>query len=124
MSRRALRRQPLGAVLVTVAALLAGGCTSLLGAGAVSSEPTTSGQPLVSTVLVVGPGLDASPLDEPRRVLAPGAWTVSVWARVPSARLAAWAPDRKLLVSRPKEGDVVALTPGSGSSPPRASRQV
>ena len=26
----------------------------------------------------------------------------------------AWAPDGKLLVSRPRTGDVVALTPGSG----------
>jgi glucose/arabinose dehydrogenase len=117
MSRRTLRRQPHGAVLVTVAALLAGGCSSLMGADAVSGEPTTSGAPLVAAALVVPPGLDGSPLDEPRRVLAPEGWTVSVWARVPAARLAAWSPDRKLLVSRPKEGDVVALTPGAGSSP-------
>ena len=34
-----------------------------------------------------------------------------MFARVPEARLAAWAPDRTLLVSVPDEGRVVRLTP-------------
>jgi glucose/arabinose dehydrogenase len=43
---------------------------------------------------------------------------VSLWARLPGARLAAWTPDGALLVSRPGAGDVVALTPSSGGNPP------
>lgn len=50
-----------------------------------------------------------SPLDTPRRALVPQGWTLSVWARVPNARLAAWAPDGALLVSVPDEGRVVRL---------------
>ncbi|BCJ40035.1 gluconolaconase [Actinoplanes ianthinogenes] len=41
----------------------------------------------------------------------PAGWSVSLFARVPKARLLAWTPDRRLLVSRPKFGDVLALTP-------------
>jgi glucose/arabinose dehydrogenase len=49
--------------------------------------------------------------------MAPPGWTIGVWARVPGARLLAWTPDRRLLVSRPKFGDVVELIPGdSGPS--------
>jgi glucose/arabinose dehydrogenase len=36
---------------------------------------------------------------------------MSVWARVPKARLAAWAPDGALLVSVPAAGQVLRLTP-------------
>ena len=42
----------------------------------------------------------------------------ALWARLPGARLLAWTPDGRLLVSRPAAGDVVALTPGAGQ--PRA----
>nr|WP_296064065.1 gluconolaconase [uncultured Actinoplanes sp.] len=58
----------------------------------------------------------AAPFDVTRSVQAPPGWTVSVWARVPSARLLAFAPDGRLLVSRPKFGDVLALSPGSPAS--------
>ncbi|WP_232049939.1 sorbosone dehydrogenase family protein [Actinoplanes sp. OR16] len=52
---------------------------------------------------------------------APEGWTVTVWARVPKARLLAWAPDGRLLVSRPKSGDVIALTPGEEDTAPAQS---
>src|SRR5919112_6361951 len=93
--------------------LFTAGCTSTMTEPSVpvSSQPATSGEPLVSSPLVVGPGLGAAPLDQPRQVLAPEGWSVSVWARLPAARLAAWGPDGTLLVSRPKTGDVMALTP-------------
>ncbi|MBM2614520.1 gluconolaconase [Actinoplanes sp. LDG1-06] len=45
--------------------------------------------------------------DDP--VKAPPGWTVSVWAEVPGARLLAWTPDKRLLVSRPESGDVLVL---------------
>jgi glucose/arabinose dehydrogenase len=69
-------------------------------------------------------GTGDAPFDDRRQVLAPPGWTVTVWARVPSARLLAWTPDGRLLVSRPRNGDVVALTPGEGGRPPARSTLV
>lgn len=102
-----------GAVL-----LLAAGCTSSVGPTAPPAvTPSTSGPALVAATLEVADGLDGSPLDTALTVLAPAGWTVSVWARVDGARLEAWTPDGRLLVSRPKSGDVVALTPSSSGAP-------
>lgn len=50
------------------------------------------------------------------QVLIPAGWTMSVWAAVPDARLAAWTPDGALLVSRPGDGQVVRLTPAGGTA--------
>ncbi len=83
--------------------------------GSASAAPRPA--PLVAARLQVPDGLDAEPLDRPREVRAPAGWTVSVWARVPGARLAAWAPDGRLLVSRPGAGDVVAVAAGRAPRP-------
>lgn len=80
--------------------------------------PTPSSTSLVATPVRPLAGTDAAPFDQTRRLQAPPGWTVSVWARVPGARLLAWTPDQRLLVSRPGAGDVVALTPGAGDSAP------
>ena len=48
--------------------------------------------------------------------MVPAGWTLSVWARVPKARLAAWAPDGSLLVSVPSSGQVIRAEP-SGAGP-------
>jgi glucose/arabinose dehydrogenase len=48
----------------------------------------------------------------------PPGWTVTVWARVRGARLLAWTPDGRLLVSRPKSGDVLELLPGQDGAAP------
>jgi hypothetical protein len=64
----------------------------------------------------VNPDLAQPPFDEPRRALIPPDWTLSVWARIPNARLSAWAPDGSLLVSAPRNGQVVRVEP-SGAGP-------
>lgn len=48
----------------------------------------------------------------------PTGWTVEVWANVPGARIAAWAPDGRLVVSSASQGTVVTITPqGPGGGP-------
>jgi glucose/arabinose dehydrogenase len=71
---------------------------------------------LVSVTVQVPDDLSAEPFDEPRQVLIPSGWTLSVWARVPKARLAAWTPDGSLLVSVPSTGQLVRLQP-TGAEP-------
>jgi glucose/arabinose dehydrogenase len=80
------------------------------GAAGVPALAATTVRPLAGT--------GAAPFDETRRLQAPPGWTVTVWARVPGARLLAWTPDGRLLVSRPKFGDVVGLVPGQGDAAP------
>jgi glucose/arabinose dehydrogenase len=58
----------------------------------------------------------ARPFDEPRKALVPEGWTLSVWARIPQPRLAAWTPDGNLLLSVPSTGQVIRLEP-SGAGP-------
>jgi glucose/arabinose dehydrogenase len=73
---------------------------------------------LVSVTVQVDPDLAQPPFDEPRQAMVPAGWTMSVWARVPKARLAAWAPDGSLLISVPSSGQVVRVQPnGAGARP-------
>jgi glucose/arabinose dehydrogenase len=106
----------LAAVLAALAVLAA--CTSPpSGPPAPSQVAGTTPAPgpaRAVTAVGVPDGLGAAPFDQPRELNAPAGWTVQLWARVPKARLAAWAPDGRLLVSRPGSGDVVALAPGAG----------
>ncbi len=67
---------------------------------------------LMATPLQVPEALARTPFDHPRQALIPAGWSMSVWARVPGARLAAWAPDGTLVVSRPSAGEVLRLVPG------------
>ena len=103
--------------LATVGLLVVvAGCSSTP-AATPAGAPTTAASgssPLQTVDLVVPPDLAASPLDEPRTVQAPAGWTVSVFARLDSARLLAWTPDGRLLVSRPKAGEVDLVTPAAG----------
>lgn len=82
------------------------------------SHPTPAPAPsasapdgLTATTLTVPEGLAGAPLDTPRKALVPLGWSISVWARVPKARLSVWAPDATLLVSVPAEGRVLRLSP-------------
>jgi glucose/arabinose dehydrogenase len=83
------------------------------------AAPTPTPQPaaeLAPVTVQVNPDLAQPPFDEPRQALIPPDWTLSVWARIPNARLAAWAPDGSLLVSAPSSGQVVRVEPG-GAGP-------
>jgi glucose/arabinose dehydrogenase len=80
-----------------------------------SVGPSLAAVPELALTTVRTPaGDDASPFNKKRQLSAPPGWEVTVWARVPGARLLAWTTDDRLLVSRPSAGDVVALSP-SGS---------
>ncbi|MGV0810812.1 gluconolaconase [Mycolicibacterium boenickei] len=77
-------------------------------------SPSTVEQPPVGlspAALQVPPELAQSPLDEPRQALIPPGWSIEVIARVPRARMAAFAPDGALLVSVPASGQVVTVRP-------------
>jgi glucose/arabinose dehydrogenase len=77
-----------------------------------ASTTTESTVGLTATAVQVDPELAQAPFDEPRQLLVPTGWTLSVWARMPKPRLAAWTPDGVLLVSVPSTGEVVGLRPG------------
>lgn len=113
---RAIRSASAAAVLLA-GALLAG-CTpfSTSLSPAPAPVPTSAPSGLTESRLVVPASLATAPFDRPRTVQAPPGWTVSVWARLDGARLAAWAPDGKLLVSRPESGDVQVLTPSASGA--------
>jgi len=112
-----LRRRPslaVGLALVLVAAAgCAGSPVAVRGTGGAASAAVPTG--LVSATLIVPGELAADPFDQPRQVLVPPGWTMSLWARLPGARLAAWTPDGALLVSLPGAGQVVRLVPGGSA---------
>jgi glucose/arabinose dehydrogenase len=71
---------------------------------------------LVPVTVQVAPALAQPPFDEPRQALVPTGWTLSVWARIPKARLAVWTPDGAMLISVPAAGQVLRLEP-TGAGP-------
>lgn len=86
--------------------------------GSATVAPPSPAPAGLTTVTVAAPdGLDAAPFDTPRQAQVPAGWTISVWARVPKARLAAWTPDGALLVSVPSTGEVVKLVATQGGPP-------
>lgn len=92
--------------------LLAGCATATTPPPAATTAPAAAPAGVVPVTVAVPDGLGHRPFDTTRRALVPPGWTVSVWARVPKARLAAWAPDGRLLVSLPSTGQVVSVGPG------------
>ncbi|GAA0274617.1 gluconolaconase [Cryptosporangium japonicum] len=117
--RRVFMKSIARAVIAGGLALTLAACTSS-DADPEESPPsaTPAGPELETTTVDALPGTEEAPFDQPRELQAPPDWTVSVWARVPSARLLAWTPDNRLLVSRPKFGDVIEIVPGQGDAAP------
>src|SRR4051812_14334205 len=112
-----MRAWPRKTVAVVGALVLAGCSTSTPSAPDTSTESRAPSAAGLAEVTVQVPGdLAAEPFDEPRKALIPKGWTMSVWARVPKPRLAAWAPDGALLVSVPSVGQVIRMEP-SGMGP-------
>jgi glucose/arabinose dehydrogenase len=99
------------AALAAVIALMTSACDK---PSAPSAAAPTG---LVSTTVRVTTDLATSPLDVPRQALLPPGWTIKVWARIPNARLAAWAPDGALLVSVPANRKVLRLAPDPTGPP-------
>ena len=118
------RKKRLGLVAGAASiALVIAGCSSANDPATSSAEPTspaaTAGAstapapsvgPLVATPLTVAEGTIPG-LANGHSLEIPQGWTAEVWANVPGARLAAWTPDGKLLVSSPDRSAVIALTP-------------
>jgi hypothetical protein len=104
---------PRNVLVVTLVAVVAlAGCSPKspsTGRSPAPASPTSPAAPepasanLVTALVDVPGGLAQSPLDEPRQALIPEGWTISVWARIPKARLATWTPDGALLVSVPAD---------------------
>lgn len=86
-----------------------------------AAAPAPASGTLVSTPVGVGADLAQAPFDRPRQALVPDGWSMSVWARIPKARLAAWTPDGALLVSVPASGQIEKLTPKPAAAPEQST---
>ncbi|MCV7278755.1 PQQ-dependent sugar dehydrogenase [Mycolicibacterium flavescens] len=114
-----LRRNAIAGCLLATTVLAACATSPAPQQPSPTPPPSTpaSTEDLTTATVAVDPALAQAPFDEPRKALIPAGWSMSVWARIPRARLMAWAPDGALLVSQPSTGTVLRLEPGT--SPPR-----
>ncbi len=112
-----IRRLIIGSIAMIVTAGCAGPAPIRSDAPPVAAPTAARSAELVPSVVAVAPDAAAAPFDVTREALIPAGWTISVWARVPKARLAAWTPDGALLVSLPATGQVVRLAPNGAGAP-------
>lgn len=120
-------------VIATAMVLSASGCSNSseradTGLPAASSAAVSSGTapglpngdatgPRSSVQLTVAAGADAGDA-EGRSLTLPEGWSAEVWADVSEARLAAWAPDGRLVVSTGDRGALYSLTPTTAGRAP------
>lgn len=74
------------------------------------TPPPVSASTAAVTVRVPD-NLAQAPFDRPRQAQVPAGWTLEVIARIPRARMAAFTPDGRLLVSVPSTGQVMQVLP-------------
>lgn len=99
-------------VVGLIAAVTLTACSSPAPAPTPEPTSTTASAHGVSTVTVTVPDqFSAAPFDQPRQAQVPTGWSLEVIARIPKARMAAWAPDGALLISVPATGQVVTVRP-------------
>jgi glucose/arabinose dehydrogenase len=122
-----MRDWPHKAGAIAAASLIAAGCTSSPPTRIPTPPPSVPVSPappaeapadLKPVTVHVPDALHQAPFDVTRQALIPAGWSMSLWARIPKARLAAWTPDGALLVSVPADGTVLKLVP-DGGNPPR-----
>ena len=100
-----------------VAALVGALLTAATLTGSAAAEAAPSVGPLVATPLTVATGASGGSAAG-KSLNIPAGWKAEVWANVPGARMAAWSPDGKLLVSTGSGGSVKILTPTSAGKAP------
>lgn len=114
--RRRPARLALAAALVGVMTLAACSTTACSTTATPPAPAGATDAGLSEATVSVPAELAAAPFDQKRKVLIPNGWSLSVWARIPRARLAAWTPDGQLLVSVPGSGQVIRLQPSGGTA--------
>jgi glucose/arabinose dehydrogenase len=112
---RRLRRPVTVAAGLSLAALCAIP-TATTPAAATPVAPAARPEP-TSVKVSVPSAIDDAPFNTSRSLNIPQGWTISVWARPKKARLLAFTPDNRLLVSRPEYGIVTRLTPNKRGRP-------
>lgn len=82
-----------------------------------TAQPDPSVGQLEAVALTIADGTDPGDA-EGHSLNVPAGWTAEIWANVSGARLAAWTPDGKLLVSTGGRGVVEILTPTEPGNAP------
>jgi glucose/arabinose dehydrogenase len=82
-----------------------------------TSSSTASADQLSPVPLTAASGVDVGAASG-HSLNLPKGWSAQVWADVPGARLAVWAPDGRLIVSTGGNGKLALVTPGSGQRGP------
>jgi len=120
-TRRTTSAPRLTGAVVCTGVLIAGltGCSGGAEPSSAAIATATSGFPstmaadeLTPVPLTVAEGVDPGAAAG-RSLNLPAGWTAQVWAQVPRARLAAWTPDRRLVVSTGAGGTLRLLTPAA-----------